>query len=169
MVQKFMIRCSTCLSQSSDGSISCDRCGFFLDKPSKISTRTMGPQIGEPEQVRSKHIVHIGKLPERGAALYIAQSDEPLIVSFQDKVTLGRRKDLQIPDLVDLTAYDAYRMGVSRTHAALVYRGDQIFVHDIGSVNGTWVDGQRLKPYELYHVPVGAAIALGQLMIYVYY
>jgi hypothetical protein len=163
-----MIRCSTCIQQSTDGSLTCVRCGFVLEKPPKISNQTIVTQPGV-DQPRGKHHHHLGKLPVHGVALYIGQSEEPLIVALNDRVTLGRRKDLQIPDLVDLTPYDAYRMGVSRTHAALIYRGNQIFIHDIGSVNGTWVDGQRLKPYELYHLLAGSTVTLGQLVIYIYY
>ncbi len=162
-----MLKCSTCTRQNPDGSIACFTCGFVLDRPIRITTRTIASPVS-PEFTK-RHSVHVGKLPERGAALYIGQVEEPLIVSFQDRVTLGRRKDLQSTELIDLTPYDAYRMGVSRAHAMLVYRGDQIFIHDIGSVNGTWVDGQRLKPYELYHLPSGASMSLGQLQIHIYY
>jgi pSer/pThr/pTyr-binding forkhead associated (FHA) protein len=60
-------------------------------------------------------------------------------------------------------------MGVSRNHAVLTYKDNRLYIHDVGSVNGTWLNGQRLKPYELYALTPGTPVSLGQLTIYIYY
>jgi len=52
-----------------------------------------------------------------------------------DTVTLGR------DPLVDVVLNDPE---VSRQHARLIRRGDEFLVQDLGSTNGTFVDGQRL-------------------------
>ncbi len=112
---------------------------------------------------------HMGKLPGRGIAIYVGETDEPLIIAVRERVTLGRLKDGPAPDLIDLAPYDAYRKGVSRSHAVLTYRDNRLYIQDLGSSNGTWLDGQRLKPYELYAVQPGSPVGLGQLTIYIYY
>jgi pSer/pThr/pTyr-binding forkhead associated (FHA) protein len=54
--------------------------------------------------------------------------------------TLGRRQDcdLQIP-----------LMGISRQHCQLSVQGDKILVKDMGSSNGTFVNGKRVEQQEL--------------------
>ena len=80
---------------------------------------------------------HIGKLPERGVAIYVEETIEPLIIVVRESVTLGRLKDVPAPGLIDLTSYDPYWKGVSRKHAVLTYRENRLYIHDVGSANGT--------------------------------
>lgn len=162
-----MIRCSICMTDNPEGAIVCTGCGRVLDEHHTLTTRAMTRSVPFPEPARQS--AHVGKLPSRGIAVYIGQSKEPVIVEVKERVMLGRRRDVPVPDLVDLTPYDAYRMGVSRNHAVLTFKGSRLYIHDVGSVNGTWLDSQRLKPYELYAIPSGAAVSLGQLVVYLYY
>ena len=50
---------------------------------------------------------------------------------------------------------------VSRRHAELKVGGDDLRVRDLGSRNGTFVDGRRLDDGELAAVPVGSELSLG--------
>jgi formylglycine-generating enzyme required for sulfatase activity len=54
--------------------------------------------------------------------------------------------------------------GVSREHCRLVYKGGRLLIQDLGSRNGTFVNGQRVSerqtPGEL-PIPVGADLRLG--------
>jgi pSer/pThr/pTyr-binding forkhead associated (FHA) protein len=162
-----MIRCSFCATDNAEGTIVCIACGRILDENLTLTTRTLLKSV--PSVEPAKQNAHIGKLPSRGVAVYAGQSKEPVIVEVKERVMLGRRRDMPVPELVDLAPYDAYRLGVSRNHAVLTFKGSRLYVHDAGSVNGTWLDGQRLKPYELYAIPSGAKVSLGQLVVYVYY
>lgn len=47
---------------------------------------------------------------------------------------------------------------VSGRHARLSWRGDKILIEDLGSANGTWVDGKRVRQAELRP---GAEVSLG--------
>ncbi len=46
----------------------------------------------------------------------------------------GRWCDVQIPSV-----------RVSRRHCCLVLSGDQVLVRDLGSTNGTWINGRRVE------------------------
>jgi FHA domain len=62
---------------------------------------------------------------------------------------------------VDLSAYDPSSR-VSRKHARIVLRGNQFFIEDLGSANGTTINGQsRLKPQESYALTNGDLIRIG--------
>ena len=53
---------------------------------------------------------------------------------------------------------------VSRRHATL-HLGDPLFVEDLGSSNGTFVDGQRLAPQTKVVVRVGNLIEVGTVLV----
>lgn len=52
---------------------------------------------------------------------------------------------------------------VSRIHARLEARGGQYFVKDLNSRNGTYCNGQRLKPQEEREFAEGDQLAFAQL------
>jgi pSer/pThr/pTyr-binding forkhead associated (FHA) protein len=50
---------------------------------------------------------------------------------------------------------------VSRRHAVLLYRRRQLVVVDLGSKNGTYVDGQKLTPWQMTKIGPGASLSFG--------
>lgn len=67
-----------------------------------------------------------------------------------------------LPD-VDFAACDAHQHGVSRRHAALVRLNDALHLLDLDSVNGTFVNGKRLRPDAPQPLCAGDTLALGTL------
>jgi hypothetical protein len=49
----------------------------------------------------------------------------------------------QQPD-IDLDMLGANEQGVSRRHIQITYRNEMVYVSDLGSSNGTWLNGHRL-------------------------
>ena len=41
-----------------------------------------------------------------------------------------------------------YTPTISRTHCALHRNGEDVYIEDLGSANGTFVNDKRLEPYE---------------------
>ncbi|MBA3867984.1 MAG: FHA domain-containing protein [Anaerolineae bacterium] len=73
------------------------------------------------------------------------------------------------PDVhINLEAYEATQKGVSRQHASLTLVAKIVMLTDLESVNGTFLNGQRLSPNQHYIVRNGDEIRLGQLLIYIY-
>lgn len=66
------------------------------------------------------------------------------------------------PD-IDLSPYGAQQLGISRRHAALVRHQDVIHVIDLGSVNGTFVNGKQITAKVAYALSEGDHISLGNL------
>ncbi len=60
---------------------------------------------------------------------------------------------------VALRIEDGY---ISRAHARFAVSADQVTVADLGSSNGTFVDGERLTPQAVQPVAPGAKVALGR-------
>ncbi len=80
-------------------------------------------------------------------------------------MTWGRRVSEGQPVLpdVDLSPYHAYANGVSRMHAVLKRSGVRVVIMDLGSANGTYVNGKRLTPQTERLLNHGDVVALGKL------
>jgi len=99
-------------------------------------------------------------------SLHFVDTGQVINLDLNREYLIGRQHKSQpiIPD-IDLTPFNAYEWGISRLHASLTVRQDQIRITDLGSSNGTWHAGKRLpadEPYELFH---GDVIHLGKLKI----
>jgi pSer/pThr/pTyr-binding forkhead associated (FHA) protein len=66
---------------------------------------------------------------------------------------------------VDLTEDMALDYGVSREHACIFRRDEHVLVEDLGSTNGTLLNGDRLAPFLPHHVEDGDQLQLGKLLV----
>lgn len=99
-------------------------------------------------------------------SLFVVDARRTIPLRGQSEYTLGRVSEDQpiIPD-IDLTEFDAYVLGVSRLHAALKIGPQRISIRDLGSSNGTRVNGQRIVPHVDYPLKPGDFVALGKLVL----
>ena len=72
-------------------------------------------------------------------------------------LSLGRH-----PELVDEVVADE---SVSRRHLRIAAAGDQLYVEDLNSSHGTFLNEQRLSPFKLARLDYGAKVALGDLVL----
>jgi hypothetical protein len=103
---------------------------------------------------------------ENWASLHLLDSGQILPLGDRTEFTLGRVSEAQpiMPD-IDLTPYQAYANGVSRLHAVLKREGKRVFVMDLGSSNGTYLNGKRLAPNVDQTLNHGDMLSLGKLKI----
>ena len=164
-----MIMCPACQQQEVEGALFCSGCGAQLQNvPSLVTQNTQSNDIGhatlditsqERESVLATDSFIIQFL-EGGQIL-------PLPLMDQNEFTIGRGSDGQLvmPD-IDLTSYRAYEYGVSRIHALLKKTKEKVIIMDLGSSNGTYVNGVRLTPESEYILSQGNVISLGKLKIH---
>lgn len=107
--------------------------------------------------------------PPNLIALHVVSDPNPLLIPYQlsQRIILGR--DIPEGDFygVDLTAYRAKVLGVSRQHAAIDILEDGCAIEDLNSTNGTWLNETRLVPQQPHPLTTGDLIRLGHLMIFV--
>jgi serine/threonine protein kinase len=78
------------------------------------------------------------------------------------ELVIGRAfKDSQ-PD-IDLGPFGGSQAGVSRLHSRLIRQGDDWSVEDLGSTNGTFVNGAKVAPHQKKKVKNGDVIRCGQI------
>lgn len=96
-------------------------------------------------------------------------SDTPITLAVREPVSFGRQAQLPGRKHVDLSRYNAVEQGVSRIHAFLHRQGNHFFIEDADSVNGTFLNGQPLKPNERTRLNNADEIRLGQMRMYIYF
>jgi DNA-binding response OmpR family regulator len=95
--------------------------------------------------------------------------DQPLTVSVKQPVTFGRQPDKPNAHHVDLSRFQAIDLGVSRVHMVMQYKDGKFMIEDLGSVNGTFLNGRSIRPGKLEALSNADEIRLGQLRMYAYF
>ncbi len=102
--------------------------------------------------------------------LHIAGSAEPLRMKLNRSICLGRTDNESVVEIdVDLTPYKAAEKGVSRRHMMLELAQETVSLTDLGSTNGTFLNGQRMQPFQRRIVRDGDEIRLGKLVVHIYF
>jgi serine/threonine protein kinase len=94
--------------------------------------------------------------------LKVSGTGQDILIPDQAGLIIGRAHKEFKPD-VDLEPYGGSQAGVSRRHSRLFRQGDDWFVEDLGSTNGTFVNGVRLVPQQTVKLKDGDIIRCGQL------
>lgn len=132
------VHCSECGTVNAEGANYCQKCGAHLGRPEGTedpSTMTYTvDETGDMQRVDIEEVVE-----EAGAALVIrsggGRSGESFTIE-DERLSIGRSPDAGV-FLDDVT--------VSRNHALIVRRRDGLYIDDLGSLNGTYVNRQRIE------------------------
>lgn len=166
-----MIKCSNCQNEEFPGSLFCSKCGAQLVQ-SKEARTTTAIYTSIPDAALQTQAPSFPTPPpnstEATVALLILDTQENIFLHSSEEFSLGRATAGQpiVPD-IDLTPYNAYETGVSRLHASINIYNDPITVQDLGSVNGTRVNGKKLSPHSKISLEHGDILTLGKLKIQV--
>lgn len=163
-----MIICPNCKNENLDGSMFCINCGSQLARADSLVTQNI--QTKYPKEMPSTEKIY-APMPQHTfnntwASLHLIDSGQILPLNDRSEFTLGRVSDAQpiMPD-IDLTPYQAYSCGVSRLHAVLKREGKRAFLMDLGSSNGTFLNGKRLQPHVEHLLNHSDIFSLGKLKI----
>ncbi len=154
--------CDACHTTNPPGTTYCIQCGTQLvwtrPVPQKDDTQPLivlaGGEDAHFSDEMSLHLLVHGA----DAVIRVRPGTSEMII--------GRRSpdSVMIPD-VDLAPYSADIKGVSRLHAGLKRHEKTIVITDMGSLNHTYVNDQRLHPHEVRVLHNGDEIRFGQLAI----
>ena len=122
------------------------------------------------QELRAEAAGERPQLPEGAIAIQVLGAAQPLVIQLEGELTLGRF-DATHNDKkrLDLTPYNAYTLGVSRQHATIQRYGDLLTLTDLGSTNGTMVNGKTVVPGQAHPLHDGDEIILGELLIHIYF
>jgi hypothetical protein len=134
------VHCPECGFVNADGANYCAKCGAYLGQAEGDEPTTATYRVGETGEIEP---VEIEDVTAAGAALVIRAGGGRVGETFSltgDRLAIGRRPESEI-FLDDVT--------VSRDHALLVRRGNAYYLDDSGSLNGTYVNRQRVDSHKL--------------------
>lgn len=136
------------------------------DKPEKQrQTEFLSmPEDSQPMPVREP----TGKTSQLGQGwrVILNVGDDKHPISVTDRVMIGRSVDNESsPDGIDfdLGPHSAYQFGVSRQHAVMTLRKGYLYLEDLGSTNGTRINGFQLTPHQKYRLRDGDEIEFARL------
>jgi hypothetical protein len=163
--------CPVCKKANDSNATICRYCRAPLNKPvpeEAPTTKHIGGSFGLSDEVISQ-ITKASPPPSEGLLLFLLNNSEPIALCTDQEFVLGRDWALISMPLFDLSKYDAYAMGVSRTHAVIKAVDNGYVLVDLNSANGTWVNGERLSSGKPHPLPSGSVIQLGRLKLVVIY
>ncbi|MBZ0299283.1 MAG: response regulator [Anaerolineae bacterium] len=136
--------------------------------------------------MKSEQTRHLGEPGDRGAMMprrVTGPLDEalPWVIEFRivgtastlqmrvsQMMTIGRSDpEHSIEPDINLSPFAGHVMGVSRQHAAISARDNSISIKDLGSANGTRLNGYVLAPHQSYRLRHGDELTFGQLTVQV--
>jgi len=136
------MHCPECGFINPEGANYCQKCGAFLGDISRSSKddTTIAYQVGDTGELTA---VDLDRVAAEGATLVIrsggGRAGETFALS-GERTAIGRGPESDV-FLDDVT--------VSRNHALLVRRQDGIYIDDLGSLNGTYVNRNRIESHKL--------------------
>lgn len=112
------------------------------DRPARPHTKLLGPQW----RVRFKI------------------NDDKVTVDLKSVIIIGRASEDDDDRIgLDLTPFDAYQHGVSRQHAAITPHEGSLYIEDLGSTNGTRINGFQLEPRRKYRLRDGDELEIARI------
>jgi pSer/pThr/pTyr-binding forkhead associated (FHA) protein len=171
-----MIICPNCHHKEFPGALFCSECGARLISLDYLTTQSIQKSKSDKLSSDSFEIPAVDRIEKdpkpldqyhtSELSLFIIESKQTLNLAGRTEFTLGRVAEGQpiLPD-VDLSPFEAYSLGVSRLHAALKVNHNRVSIMDLGSSNGTRVNGQKIVPHVDYPINQGDIIALGKLKL----
>jgi hypothetical protein len=135
------MHCPECGFINREGANFCQKCGALLVDEKHGDQTTITYKVDEAGELKPVDLDEV--VAAEGAALVIRSGGGRAGESFAlegERMTIGRSPDAAV-FLDDVT--------VSRNHALLVKRRDGLYVDDLGSLNGTYVNRTRIESHKL--------------------
>lgn len=167
-----MIKCTNCSEENREGLLFCEACGYSLTSAAQGQATIPTRRINDDSDDSIAKATWGAARFKQGSAIviHVRDSDKPLSVSPAKRIVFGRSdaNSTVVPD-VDFATYGAVEKGVSRQHAALEVNEDTLMLLDVGSANGTYLNGQRLLPNQPRVLRDGDEVRLGKLVAHIYF
>jgi hypothetical protein len=161
-----VIICSNCERENDENAKICVYCGEpLIDLTPGTATRALDDtdfEEGVPKWGSARFNIRtnlvLGVDGEIRTFTFDAEEIEELIMGRTDP------NSGEAPE-VPLDEYNALDQGVSRRHASIIRKDGSLYLVDMGSPNGTFLNGQKLVPNQPRVLRDGDDIRLGYLVI----
>ena len=166
--------CPVCKNTNELEAVVCWSCGARLEDPYMdpgARTKTTDSLEHTLEGLKG-FSVDEATIPHKGIAIYVEGVNGPAYVDSKGEFVIGRMADRtsgMAETLLDLSPFGGYGLGISRRHVIIRRAEHGYEVIDLGSVNGTWLNDERLAPHKPIPLASGSHLRLGRMMLLVHY
>lgn len=164
-----MIICINCQTPQLEGSIFCSECGASIMAMDAAQTAPQARIVDVPRPPCANEAPAAAAAPPGSPSLtlVVSSSGRQFVVhAAEQPVLVGRHDEARgICPGVDLSAAGGYEAGVSRKHAALMLHEGRYYVEDLGSANGTFVNGRQIAPQTPMSLAHGDELRCGMLRL----
>ena len=176
-------KCPVCGAANDPRAAYCSSCGMVLDAPAGApplatpAPAPVAPVAPPPEQVAPPppELAVTGAITASAATEPVAESHPRVVLAAsgvffdlagRNQVMIGRIDPVTdvFPE-IDLTEHGGDEGGVSRRHCKITRVGDEYFVEDLNSSNGTWLGATRLHPHVRTPLKPGEQLRLGKITL----
>jgi hypothetical protein len=164
-----MIKCSVCQAEHPENTLFCDECGSYLQGGNQKETDPLAAaEVTWMEREETIEVSEEEVVSPVSLKLLIPDSGRDMELPLTKEVNIGRLDpaSASFPD-IDLTSDGGLEKGVSRRHAKITRRGSEVFIEDLGSINGTFLNRKKLTPYLPQALKSGDELQLGRLILQV--
>ena len=164
--------CSQCGFSNPVGTVFCGNCGMqLIETPKEFSESIPAvedvPIEPEPSQEPAPPVSPEPKPNDLLGHFEVIQSGASIpIPPAKQEVIIGREDPVSgIFPGVDLDPHGGHEGGVGRRHVRLFLRDDQLMVEDQDSVNGTFLNRQKLNAFQPKPLHDGDELRLGKIVL----
>ena len=133
--------CPECKRPLQPGEMICSVCGTSWMKNMKTMSVIPEHQRIEPDFENQDH-----EFVTSQTLVILKIGDQEILLPEGERIVIGRKSEIGLQPDVDLNPYNGEAQGVSRRHIEIRHRGPAVLVSDLGSSNGTWINGLRVMP-----------------------
>ena len=159
--------CPICHHKNEPDATQCANCATPLngDKLKDRSTLRVSDKLVVAPPKSDRCADYAPNLPKGALILFVMDEPQPIVIQDTQSITVGRRAEGASAPFVDLAAFGAAVLGVSRQHIQIRYADGAWMVEDLESTNGTWLNRVRLTPHKSYELQNNDNIWLGHLKL----
>ena len=165
-----MVKCPYCQKVYVENTLFCSECGNYLVEHEGRKTDPLDTdeliQLAEQSEEFDIDFIQEHKVPPLAVQLKIGPKKRVIEASVRKPLQLGRVDPTSnvFPD-IDVSEEGEEAHSVSRRHARILWQSNSLVVEDLGSINGTFLNGKRLDPYMPEPLHDGDVIYLGKVMV----
>jgi hypothetical protein len=158
------IFCPVCKFKNEVSAQVCVHCQSPL---AEVESRTTQRMPGITQLFDTDELIKNAHMPEDGVVILSQESGQEIAVNHDERFILGRTVEGVEETIIDLSAFGAYGLGVSRLHILVRKTVSGYEISDMDSTNGTWLNDEELVPNKFYPIASGSHIRMGKMQIIV--
>jgi CheY-like chemotaxis protein/ribosomal protein L40E len=161
--------CRACGAPLTDNLGICMKCGTIVNPSIERSTQRVPNAQSTPMRQWSRG----GATVARPGIIALRIGSERMVVQGAERFVLGRVHDdasferTSGERTIDLSQFDAHKLGVSRRHLRVQQKDGAVYITDLGSTNGTYLNDRPVTAHAARLIRNGDVVRLGSLEIQV--